>query len=147
LRTEYFIVMMGIQRPKKYFQDRDMGFFGKFFGKTQKPGRPQEINDNDLEEILQSRELVVVDFYSLTCPPCQVMGGLLNELGPAYAGRIDFFKLNVDRNPRAAAKFQIQSVPTVMLFRQGKIVDRIIGLLPLTPLKSKFDQLARRISA
>lgn len=124
-----------------------MGFLEKFFGKTPKPGRPREITDDDFEELLQSEKPVVVDFYSLTCPPCQVMGGLLNELGPAYTGRIDFFKLNVDNNPRTAARFQIQSVPTVLLFRRGKIVDSIVGLLPLIPLRNKFDQLARRVSA
>lgn len=124
-----------------------MGFFRKLFGLTPKPGKPREITDDDFEEILHSERPVVVDFYSLTCPPCQVMGGLLNELGPAYTGRIDFFKLNVDKNPRTTVRFQIQSVPTVLLFRRGKIVDSIVGLLPLIPLRNKFDQLARRISA
>lgn len=123
-----------------------MGFLEKLFGKTPKPGKPREITDDDFEEILHSEKPAVVDFYSLTCPPCQVMGGLLNELGPAYAGRIDFFKLNVDKNPRTAARFQIQSVPTVLLFRRGKIIDSIVGLLPLIPLRNKFDQLARRLS-
>jgi thioredoxin 1 len=124
-----------------------MGFLEKLFGKTSKPGKPREITDDDFEEILHSEKPAVVDFYSLTCPPCQVMGGLLNELGPAYAGRIDFCKINVDRNSGTAARFQIQSVPTVMLFHRGKIVDRVVGLLPLIPLRDKLDQLARRLSA
>ena len=124
-----------------------MGFFQKLFGITPKPGKPREITDDEFDEIANYPRPVVIDFYSSTCPPCQVMGGLLNELGPAYAGRIDFLKLNVDRNPRAAARFQIQSVPTVLLFHRGKIVDRIVGLLPLNPLRNKFDQLARRFSA
>lgn len=124
-----------------------MEFFRKIFGISPKPGRPREITDDEFDEIIHSTKPVVVDFYSLTCPPCQVMGGLLNELGPAYAGRIDFFKVNVDKNPRSAARFQIQSVPTVLVFHRARIVDSIVGLLPLIPLRNKFDQLARRVSA
>jgi thioredoxin 1 len=124
-----------------------MGFFQKLFGITPKPGKPREITEDEFDEIVKSTKPMVVDFYSLTCPPCQVMGGLLNELGPAYAGQIEFFKMNVDRNPRAAATFQIQSVPTVLLIHRGKIADRIVGLLPLMPLKDKIERMARRVSA
>jgi len=124
-----------------------MGLFQKLFGITPKPGKPREITDNEFDEIINSARPIVVDFYSLTCPPCQVMGGLLNELGPAYTGRLDFFKMNVDRNPRAAANFQIQSVPTVLIIHRGKMVERIVGLLPLMPLKEKLERAARRVSA
>ncbi len=124
-----------------------MGLFQKLFGITPKPGKPREVTEDEFDEIIKSTKPIVIDFYSLTCPPCQVMGGLLNELGPAYAGRIEFFKMNVDRNPRTAATFQIQSVPTVLLIHRGKIVDRIVGLLPLMPLKDKIEQMARRVSA
>ncbi len=122
-----------------------MGFFQKLFGGSPKPGKPRQITDELFEQdVFNSPKPVVVDFYSSTCPPCQVMGGLLNELGPTYVGEIDFFKLNVNHNPRTAAQFRIQSVPTVLFFYRGKIVDRVIGLLPLIPLREKLDRLARR---
>ena len=57
-------------------------------------------------------------------------------------GRVNIFKLNVDQNPQTAMQYQIRSIPTVILFRNGRAIDRIVGLLPLNPLKQKIDRLA-----
>ncbi|MCK4857364.1 MAG: thioredoxin fold domain-containing protein [candidate division Zixibacteria bacterium] len=95
------------------------------------------------QEVLASAIPVVVDFWSPVCPPCQVMSGLLSEIGPDYAGRVNIFKLRVDQNPMAAAHFQIRSVPTLIFFRGGKIVGRVVGLLPLHPLQAKIDELIK----
>jgi len=122
-----------------------MGFFQKLFGGSPKPGKPRPITDEMFQQdVLRSPRPVVVDFYSSTCPPCHVMGGLLNELGPDFADRIEFYKLNVDKNPQTAAKYQIQSVPTLVFFYRGKMVDKIVGLMPLNPLREKLDRLARQ---
>ena len=121
-----------------------MGLFKKLFNKEPKPGEPRSVTDESFEqEVLASDIPVVVDFWSTRCPPCHVMGGLLNEIGPEYIGRVSIFKLNVDENPQTAMQYQIASIPTVILFRNGKVVDRIVGLMPLNPLKQKFDRLAR----
>lgn len=121
-----------------------MGFFNSLFNKPPKPGKPRPITDESFEqEVIASDIPAVVDFWSVKCPPCQVMGGLLNEIGPEYAGRVNIFKLNVDQNPQTAMQFQVRSIPTVILFRNGRAVDKIVGLLPLNPLKEKFDKLAR----
>jgi thioredoxin 1 len=120
-----------------------MGFLKDLFFKPPKPGKPLPVTDSTFaEEVLKSEIPVVVDFWSARCSPCQVMGGLLDEIGPDYAGRVRILKLNVDQNPETAMQYQIRSVPTVMLFRSGKPVDRIVGLLPLMPLKRKLDWLA-----
>ena len=122
-----------------------MGFFKSLFNRTPKPGKPRPITDEFFEqEVLASDIPAAVDFWSPKCPPCQVMGGLLNEIGPKYAGRVNIFKLNVDQNPHTAVQYQVQSIPTVILFRNGKAVDRIVGLLPLNPLSQKLDRLARK---
>jgi thioredoxin-like negative regulator of GroEL len=71
------------------------------------------------------------------------MGGLLNEIGPEYAGRVNIFKLNVDQNVNTALRYRVRSIPTIVLFRKGKAVERIVGLLPMNPLKQKLDRLAR----
>jgi len=113
------------------------------FFKPPKPGKPLPVTDSSFsEEVLKSEVPVAVDFWSAGCSPCQVMGGLLDEIGPDYVGRVRIFKLNVDQNPETAIQYQIQSVPTVMLFRKGKPVDRVVGLMPLKPLRAKLDSLA-----
>lgn len=120
-----------------------MGFLKKLFNKPPKPGKPRPVTDASFEqEVLASDTPAVVYFWSRTCPPCQVMGGLLNEIGPDYAGRVNIFKLNVEENPQTAMQYQVQSVPTLILVRNGKVIERIVGLLPLNPLKQKLDSLA-----
>lgn len=120
-----------------------MGLFKNLFNRQPKPGEPRPVTDESFEQdILASDIPAVVDFWSAKCPPCQVMGGLLDEIGPDYAGRVNIFKLNVDQNPQTAMQYQIRSIPTVILFRKGRAIDRIVGLLPLNPLRQKFDKLA-----
>lgn len=121
-----------------------MGFLKNLFFKPPKPGKPLPVTDLSFrEEVLESEIPVVVDFWSPRCPPCQVMGGLLDEIGPDYVGRVRIFKLNVDQNPETAMQYRVQSIPTVFFFNKGKPVDRIVGLLPLNPLRAKLDSLAR----
>jgi thioredoxin 1 len=124
-----------------------MGFFDKLFKRTPKPGRPRPVTDETFkDEVLSSILPVAVDFWSRTCPPCHVMSGLLNELGPEYVGKLNIFKLNVDENRYTAANYQIRSIPTVILFYKGRPVDQIVGLIPLIPLREKLDGLVRRAS-
>ena len=121
-----------------------MGFLKSLFDRPPKPGKPRPITDESFEqEVLASDIPAVVDFWSPKCPPCQVMGGLLNEIGPEYAGRVNIFKLNVDQNLHTTVQYQVQSIPTVILFSNGRAVDRIVGLLPLNPLRQKLDRLDR----
>lgn len=120
-----------------------MSFLNKLFGGKPSPGKPVAVSDADFEqEVLAAEIPVAVDFWSSTCAPCQVMSGLLSELGPELAGRVKICKLRVDQNPVTATRFQIQSVPTLIFFRNGKPVDRIVGLMPLRPLKEKLEHLA-----
>ncbi len=122
-----------------------MGIFDRLFGSPPKPGKPLKLTDKTYNElVLKARIPVVIDFWSLRCSPCQVMSGLLNEIGPQYAGRVQIYKLNVDDNPATAARFGIKSVPTVVFIKNGKVVDNFVGLLPLKPLKEKFDEFLRR---
>ncbi|MGB2768337.1 MAG: thioredoxin [Candidatus Zixiibacteriota bacterium] len=121
-----------------------MGFLRQLFSRPPRPGKPLPVTDASFgEDVLESEIPVVVDFWSARCSPCQVMGGLLDEIGPDYVGRVMVFKLNVDQNPQTAAQYQVRSIPTLVLFRKGEPVDRIMGLLPLNPLRARLDELAR----
>jgi len=71
------------------------------------------------------------------------MGGLLNELGPDFVDRVAIFKLNVDDNWETARKYGVSSVPTLVLLRNGRVVDNLVGLIPLNPLRDRLEQLAR----
>ncbi|MBD3380862.1 MAG: thiol reductase thioredoxin [candidate division Zixibacteria bacterium] len=120
-----------------------MGLFDKLFKRTPKAGEPVEINDENFEQmVLASDTPAVVDFYSNRCSPCHVMGGLLSEVGPDYADRVNIFKLNVDDNPQSATHYQVMSVPTLVFFKNHRPVDKVAGLIQLNPLRAKLDSLA-----
>ncbi|GAB4326828.1 MAG: hypothetical protein Kow0074_21710 [Candidatus Zixiibacteriota bacterium] len=120
-----------------------MGFLSRLFASNPKPGRPQPIVEADFEiEVLQSPIPVIVDFWSPTCGPCQVMGGLLNEIGPEFAERLRIVKMNVTEAGGLAAQYGVRGVPTLIAFHDGQPVDRLVGVLPIDQLKHRFEQIA-----
>jgi thioredoxin 1 len=121
-----------------------MGFLKNLFSRPPKPGKPIPVTDQSFGEVvLESEVPSVVEFWSPRCSHCQVMSGLLDEIGPDYAGRVGVFKLNVLQNPETTTRYKIRGTPTLIFFRQGKPVDGIVGLLPLKPLRAKMDNLVR----
>ncbi len=92
-------------------------------------------------EVLNSKTPVMVDFWAPWCGPCRLIAPVLEKLAGEYAGRIRIAKLNVDENPRMASQYQVQSIPTLMLVKNGKIVDRIVGALPEPQLRKQVERL------
>lgn len=101
------------------------------------PSSPLHVSERTLEEVVQRYPLVVVDFYADWCQPCRMLAPIIDELAAELKGRVVFAKLNVDLNPRAAMQYQALSIPTLVLFRQGKVVDRIVGALPKQALLAR----------
>jgi thioredoxin 1 len=93
-------------------------------------------------EVTQAAGPAVVDFYATWCGPCRVLSPMLDKLAEPLAGKIKFFKVNVDESSALAQNFQIQAIPTVLLFKDGKLVDRITGLPTEADLKAKLETLA-----
>lgn len=99
------------------------------------------ITDQNFEaEVLKSEIPVFVDFWAPWCGPCKIVGPIIDELGNEYSGKIKIGKLNVDDNPVVAGNFGVMSIPTMMIFRDGKPVKTTIGAQGKDALKSMIDQ-------
>ena len=102
--------------------------------------RVSEINDDQFEEIvLKAEKPVLVDFWAPWCAPCLPMGKILEELTPEYENRLSFAKVNVDENFKTASAYGILSIPTLLLFKQGKPFTQVVGLRTKRELKKSLD--------
>ncbi len=102
-----------------------------------------EITDSNFEEIIKSDQPILVDFWAEWCGPCKMIGPVVEELAGDYEGKAVIGKVNVDENPNVSAKFGIRSIPTLLVFKGGEIVDKQIGAVPKQVLADKIDaQLA-----
>ncbi len=90
-------------------------------------------------EVLQASDLVLVDFWAEWCPPCRKLGPVIDALADEYAGRVKVVKLNVDEAPEVASKYSIFSIPTLLLFRDGQVVEQYVGFRPKQELKAVLD--------
>ena len=94
------------------------------------------------DEVTRTTGPVVVDFYATWCGPCRQLAPIMDRLAEPLATKIKFVKVNIDESPGLAQNFQIEGIPTVLLVKDGKLVDRVTGLLPEADLKAKLDSLA-----
>lgn len=101
------------------------------------------VNDANFEAEVEKHEgLAVVDFGATWCGPCQVLAPIVHELAAAYAGRAKVATLDVDENMRTTARFNVRGVPTVLFFKNGRVVDSVVGAVPKATLEAKFVQHA-----
>lgn len=106
--------------------------------KLEYPSAPLHIDERSLPEIISKYPLVLVDFYADWCMPCKMIAPILEELASELKGKLVIAKINVDENPRAAMEYQAMSIPTLILFKNGKPVDRIVGALPKPALLARL---------
>jgi thioredoxin 1 len=91
---------------------------------------PVPVTDSKFNETINKHSLALIDCWAPWCGPCLALGPTIDKLAEEYAGKIFIGKLNVDENPRTAERFQIFSIPTMLIMKNGKEVDRIVGLVP-----------------
>ncbi len=104
------------------------------------PSEAIELTDANVDQALQRFPLIVVDCWAPWCGPCRMMTPVIDELAKEYAGKIVFGKVNVDENAQTAMKYGIRSIPALLIFQDGKVVDQIIGAQPKQALEPQLTK-------
>ncbi|MCL5788666.1 MAG: thioredoxin [Candidatus Marsarchaeota archaeon] len=102
------------------------------------PNKPIQLSDATFKSEVSKYPVVVVDFWAPWCGPCRMVAPIVEQLASEYAGKVVFGKLNVDDNPVTANEFGIQSIPTMLVFKDGQPVDGFIGAAPKAQIEQKF---------
>ena len=100
-----------------------------------------DINDSTFEqEVVNSSELTIVDFWAPWCGPCRKLAPVLDEVAQEYEGKIKIVKLNTDENLKTAKEYSVSGLPTLLVFKGGKAVERLVGLMPKTTIVSNIEK-------
>ena len=103
------------------------------------PDAPLEVTDADFDDAVKKYKTIVIDCWAPWCGPCRMVGPIIEELAKEMQGKIVFGKLNVDENPSVSMKHQIMSIPTMLIFKNGNLIDKLIGAMPKDMLKQKLE--------
>lgn len=103
--------------------------------------KPVDVTDDKLEKMVRKESRVVVDFWAPWCQPCKVISPILEELAGEDERGIAFAKINIDDNPKSPVKYGIMGVPTLLFFKGGELVDRIVGVVPRSKVEATLKSL------
>ena len=100
----------------------------------------RQITDAEFEGLVNAGKFVFIDFWAPWCGPCRLIGPIVEEIAPNYDGKAIIAKMNVDENPNVPQQFGVTSIPTLLMFKDGKLVDRAVGAMPKKQLESFIDR-------
>jgi len=105
-------------------------------------GKPVEVSDGNFEvEVIKSRLPVLLDCWAPWCGPCRIVAPTIEQLARKYAGRVKVAKLNTDENPEITSSYGILSIPTLLVFKEGKLVDRMVGAIPKGEIERRLSRV------
>jgi len=118
------------------FEERSDGTLSIEFREEEEEVLLLELTESNFDQVVKDYPLLVVDCWAEWCAPCKKVAPVIEELAEDYQGKITFAKLNVDYNPSAVARYQLMSIPTLLIFKNGELVDQEVGAMPKTVLES-----------
>ncbi len=122
-------------------KERKMRELLKEFGERKAMnGEVTHITDSNFSKIVGENRLVLVDFFADWCMPCRMMALIIEELAKEYVGKVLVGKINVNENPATADRFQVFSIPTLVIMKSGKEVDRIVGFVPKSQIEARLKK-------
>jgi thioredoxin 1 len=100
------------------------------------------VTDANFEmEILNSKIPALVDFWATWCAPCRAIAPIVEEMAETYSGKVKFAKMNVDENPAIPGKYGVRGIPTLILFKDGQVVDQVVGAVPKSQIQGLIDKI------
>lgn len=106
--------------------------------------KPVSVDDTSFDQVvLKAERPVVVDLWAPWCQPCKMVAPILDELADEYNGQINFVKVDIDQNPKTAARYGIMSIPTLLIFKNGQPISQLVGLRPKRELKQNMDAVLK----
>ncbi len=128
-----------IRKRKLEQYKEELMFGGKKNMSENMPDAPLTVTDADFDNTVGKYDTIVVDCWAPWCGPCRMVGPVIDELAKEMQGKIVFGKLNVDENPNTSQRHNIMSIPTLLIFKNGKLVDQLVGAYPKEELKKKLE--------
>jgi thioredoxin 1 len=104
------------------------------------PSKPIVVTDATLDKAASQYPILILDCWAEWCGPCRMIGPIIEELAGEMKGKVVFGKLNVDQNMQTANKYRISAIPTLMVFKDGKLIDKLVGAYPKTTLAAKIQK-------
>ncbi|MDP2952943.1 MAG: thioredoxin [Chloroflexota bacterium] len=104
--------------------------------------KPVDVDEKSFDQmVLEAKGPVLVDFWAPWCGPCRMVAPVVEELAQEYSGKVDFAKVNVDENPAVASRYGIRGIPTILIFKGGKLAQQVVGFRPKKELKKVLEDV------
>jgi len=101
---------------------------------------PIHVTDADFDKAVKEHPYVIVDFWAEWCAPCRAIAPMIEDLAKQYAGQVTFVKVNTDENPKTPQQFMVMGIPTLLFFKDGKLVDQVVGAMPRGPFEERVKK-------